>query len=474
MDMNALVADWSARDIPVLAATLADLRRLRKDEDKVMGRDISRIVLHDPLMTLRVLRYAQSKRTSRVPTEITTVEHSVMMYGVAPFFREFSNTTALEQMLTGNPRALNGALRVISRAHHAAQFARTIAAHRHDIESDEVVIGALLHDLPELLLWCYDEPAATAIGQLLDQAHGLRSASAQRAVLGFTTVDMLLALADAWGLPAMLKSLMDDHHASRPRVKNVVIATALARHLSHGWHDLALPDDYAAMSKHFSMETSHAYKLIRSASLQAAAQWQRIGIRPAASLLPQIHSGIALPESNVPAVAPSNEAVKRAMQAIKSAPATADAYGLAALAAQGIVTGLGLQRVMLCFVDPKTNTATCPFFFGAGEDALAWTAFSFPLLARSLCGALLSKPQGLWAGAENRRKIDVLLSQDERLRIGSREFVAMSLYAKNQPVALLLADNGPDGSSVPEALFPAFKALCLALSDRLARAPSAR
>lgn len=469
MNMHALVADWSARDIPVLAATLADLKRLRKDEDKVMGRDISRVVLQDPLMTLRVLRYAQSKRTSRQPTEITTVEHAVMMHGVTTFLREFAKAAPLEQALVSNPRGLAGALRVISRAHHAAQFARAIATHRHDIETDEVIIGALLHDLPELLLWCYHEPAASAIGTLLEQAHGLRSASAQLAILGFTTVDLLLGLADAWGLPQMLKNLMDDHHATRPRVRNVVIATALARHLSHGWHDLALPDDYKAMNKHFGIEAEHAYKMVRNASLNAASHWQRIGIRPAAALLPLISEGVTVPQRPHNAVAPASEVVKAALQAIKSAPDGIDACGAAALAAQGIANGIGLNRVMVALVDEKQRIAYCPFFFGYGHAALSWAGFSFALNARSLCGALMSKPQALWAGGENRTKIDVLLSEDERLRIGRREFLAMSVFAKNRPGALLIADFGDDANQVSESLMAPFKALCLALAERLAR-----
>src|SRR5581483_4654513 len=133
--------------IPVLRGTVKRLNELSRQEDRVTARDISNVVLRDPLMTLSVLRYSQSRLRPRQPTEVTTVEHAIMMHGVVPFFREFARPLVLEDVLAGYPEGLSGAARVLSRAHHAALTARHFSALRHDIESEEVVTGALLHDL---------------------------------------------------------------------------------------------------------------------------------------------------------------------------------------------------------------------------------------------------------------------------------------------------------------------------------------
>src|SRR6478672_10035371 len=100
---------------PVLKSTVEEIARLQKDQDCVTGRDLSNVVLRDPLMTLKVLRFSQSRLTRRQPTEVTTVEHALMMHGVTSFFREMRDLTALETQLAGQPEALDGALRVISR-----------------------------------------------------------------------------------------------------------------------------------------------------------------------------------------------------------------------------------------------------------------------------------------------------------------------------------------------------------------------
>ena len=61
------LADWirnlSGTNIPVLAQSIGDLARLQANEDNVTARDLSQIVLRDPLMTLKILRFSQSRLT---------------------------------------------------------------------------------------------------------------------------------------------------------------------------------------------------------------------------------------------------------------------------------------------------------------------------------------------------------------------------------------------------------------------------
>lgn len=469
MDMQELVRAWSGRDVAVLASTTAQLKQLRRNEDKITGRDISRVVLHDPLLTLRVLRFAQSKKTSRQPTEITTVEHAVMMHGITSFFREFGSVPALESVLKDNPVALRGALGVISRAHHAAAYARAIAAQRHDIESDEVTIGALLHDLAELLLWCHLPQAAAQIEHLVDNARGLRSAAAQTVVLGFSNVELQLALAEAWNLPALLRRLMDDTHAAQPRVVNVVTAVALARHSAHGWYNAALPDDFRRIQKLLGMTEDQAWRMVRQVCLQAATNWQDYGVRPAAAWLPLEpgEGGGADPEASG-CIEPDPEALKSTLYQLTTASAKSESMGLAALALSGLRRGLGLQRLVYCELDPTGKRMDFRFNFGDGHGDVDAKVFSFELGAPHLFARLMTKMQGLYAGGTNRAQLAALLPDAQRSRMGAGDFLAMSIFAGSHPKALVVAYRDPPDTPIPEALYPPFKAVCLALSQRLA------
>jgi hypothetical protein len=102
-------------------------------------------------------------------------------------------------------------------------------------------------------------------------------------VLGFTLIDLQLALIAEWKLPALLQSLMDDTHAERPRAVNVLLAVDLARHSAHGWDDPALPDDYAAIQKFLNLPQPEVQERIQRTAQQAEHErdWYRPQAAPA-------------------------------------------------------------------------------------------------------------------------------------------------------------------------------------------------
>ena len=271
-DESGWVHALGAVEIPVLRRTVEELSRLRESEDSLVARDISRVLLHDPMFTLRVLRFLPTQRKPGLPTEITTVEHALMMLGISPFFKHFGNLPAVESTLAEYPLAMEGLLHVINRARHAALYARDWAGFRQDVESDEVVIAALLHDLAEMLLWCFAPALALRIQEMQRSDRSLRSNVAQQAVLGFTLIDMQLALIAEWKLPALLQSLMDGTHARQPRAINVLLAVDLARHSANGWDDPALPDDYAAIQKFLHLPEQEVLERIQRTAFHAESE----------------------------------------------------------------------------------------------------------------------------------------------------------------------------------------------------------
>ncbi|HRE16881.1 MAG TPA: HDOD domain-containing protein, partial [Rhodocyclaceae bacterium] len=218
---------------------------LREDLDKVSARDLSHAILQDPLMSVRTLAYIQPIRGRHLQHDITTIASAIMMSGIEPFFNRFVELPTVENMLKDEPaQAKLGVMQVIRRAQRAAEYANEWAFWRHDINAEEVRLAALLHDLSEILVWCFAPKLALQIRELRVQSPTMRSAAAQQQVLGFTLLELQQALCRVWHLPELLKQLMDDEHADSPRAKNVTLAVRLARHSANGWDDPALPDDY--------------------------------------------------------------------------------------------------------------------------------------------------------------------------------------------------------------------------------------
>lgn len=256
-DLEAWLLYFSGADLPVLRHTVRQLDEMREQIDRVNGRDISRVVLHDPLMTVKVLAYIQPFIGKTLRTDITTIGSAIMMLGVEPFFEKFRELPTIEQALKDEPHALLGTLQLIHRVQRAAHYAHQWALHRQDLNVEEVTIAALLHDLAEILLWCFAPKLAMDIRSQQQADRTLRSAVVQEKTLGIRLLDLQIALCHAWHLPQLLSNLIDEEHAEHPRVRNVMLAVDLARHSANGWDDAALPDDFVAICRllHINRDT---------------------------------------------------------------------------------------------------------------------------------------------------------------------------------------------------------------------------
>ena len=279
------IGEFGRAELPVLARTVAELQRMREDAERVTTQQVSEAVMHDPLMTFKVLRYIQMRRHRSQLVDVTTIAHALMMLGLDPFFTHFADQATLESRLAHEPVALEGARAVISRARHAALYARDWAVLRHDIEVEEVTTAALLHDLAELLLWTCAPQTALQV-QELQRNYNMRSEAAQREVLGFPLIALQLELAHEWQLPDLLCSLMDERHTKTPRALNVSLAVGVARHSAKGWDDAALPDDFASIGRLLGVGASGARERVIQVAVRAGKDADWYGVPPPAALLP--------------------------------------------------------------------------------------------------------------------------------------------------------------------------------------------
>ncbi|MCC6535488.1 MAG: HDOD domain-containing protein [Burkholderiales bacterium] len=253
--------------VPVMQATVDELARLERDQERVSSGTLSAAILRDPLMTLRVLRYLQSHRTRSQTADITTIAHAIMMLGLARFFREFAALPALEAPLATAPQAAEVAHALMSRARLAALYARDWALQRHDLDPEQIMVAALLHDLAELLAllrWPRGRAGYPGPGALGSRA-GLHA---------------------RLGLPNLVAELAEDSDIASPRRLNVQLACDLARHCAHGWQDVALADDLARVQRLLHISAAEVWARVRRTALAAAREWRYYGVRPAAAYLP--------------------------------------------------------------------------------------------------------------------------------------------------------------------------------------------
>ncbi|MDE3010868.1 MAG: HDOD domain-containing protein [Pseudomonadota bacterium] len=264
------VAFYAGMNLPVLRHTAQAFASLAATVDSVDARTIADHVLEDPMMTLKVFAWSATLRSRRQTTELETIEPVILMCGVEPFFRHFAELSTIERALATDTRALAGALRVVSRSYRASAYARDWALRRRDLDTEVILIAALLHDFVEVLMWVCAPAASLQIQERQHADRSLRSADLQREVFGVSFSELQAALVREWHLPELLISLLDDHHANHPRVRNVLFAVNLARHSARGWDDAALHDDFEDIAGLLNTTPGHVRDLVIPADILRA------------------------------------------------------------------------------------------------------------------------------------------------------------------------------------------------------------
>ena len=265
------VAGWTAAfercDIPVLATTIEALDGLRAHEDAVDAHSLADTLAADPLMTLKLLRHVAALRRDRERSDPETATEALVMLGITPFFRDFDQLTAVEQRLARQPVAQAGLNRVLQRAHRAARFALGFAVHRQDHDAAQIHEAALLHSFAEMLLWLHAPSLALAVLKRQHEQPGLRSRTAQRALLHIELGELQQALMNRWRLPELLVRISNGRESQLAQVRNVQLAIQLARHSEEGWDNPALPDDVTAIAELLNLAPAPTLHLLHSLSL---------------------------------------------------------------------------------------------------------------------------------------------------------------------------------------------------------------
>ena len=238
------IAVLTRADLPVLKQTARDLNALRNDEKKLTTHAVVKIIAHDPMMIVKLLRYLQQNKRKSQTAEVIQVEQILLMLGIETFFNKVPPEPPVEEALKSHIAALPPLLRAVHRSHRASEYARDWAVQLRDLHYEEVRIATLLHDIAEILMWCFDPETMLQISAIQQKDKSLSSRDAQQQVLGFALIDLQRKLVEQWGLPQLLLTLMNDSSAKQPRVRNVTLAINLARHSANGWDDTALLDDY--------------------------------------------------------------------------------------------------------------------------------------------------------------------------------------------------------------------------------------
>lgn len=468
-NLDAWLERLRSDDFPVLRRTAKEIAGLAAKGEKASVAEIADAILLDPLATLKVLQIANSLRRGRFGSEITTMEHAVMMLGLPPFFARFRNLGVVEDELSEQPQALQHLLSLLSRSHHAAVQAGDWAVWHKDMKAEEIYIAALLQGWLEPLLWLR-APDAAAECERRARNGAMPLAAAQAEVLGVAPQELQSALAQALHLPELLLDLMGTVDPDvRTRAYGVNLAACVARHSEQDWHGGQLAADVESASAFLHLPVDAVSSMMHRSAVAAARHWEWYGVAPAAARLPLLPPAAAEPppEADDVCLMPQHAKLENCLAEIaEHLDASMNLHDMMALVLKGMHDGIGLNRVVFALLNADRSKVRTKYVLGA-EAGSPLRNFEFDMKVPHLFARLMEKMQGVWLNGSNRAKLDPLIPAEIRALTGDGEFFAMSVFVRDKAVGFFYADRGNGGCALDERSYHHFKQLCMRAAQGL-------
>lgn len=488
--------DWLGRlqpgQTPVFHHTKTALCALKDRLDRLGVREVTALVLADPLASLRLIYLANNRVSRHFGNEVATVEHAIMMQGLGVYLDKVADFPVIEETPIGRqPDSLASLYRLLRLAQHAAWQARDFAVLHTDVRAEEVEVAALLYYAPEFLFWLDAPDTARELARL---RRVMEPQTAERQALGFELEPLRLMLLEAWRIPEVIRDMLDARYAERSR--NIILRACLdiAHRSRHGWWDEKLMADYEALAGIEGTPVEVVVNTVHRNAIRVAHHGAWIPAPPAAAWLPMLpgtwpHEPAAAltqpaaveaapvvpppaPAASPPASelqtasedtcpTPDPAALKAAVQEIeRHLDGSLNLNQMLALVLKGLHHGLGLSRVVFAMVTPDGQRVKSRFTLGVPTHE-PLRHLEFPLQSPDLFGRLMAKMQGVWLNAENQARYWPMVRPELKAMIGEGEFLAMSLFVGDKPFGLIYADRGRTGCRLDPPTYEGFKRLCL-------------
>lgn len=463
-------------DFPALGESVVRIQRAASSENESLG-SLSAEILRDVALTNKLLRMVNSANFSHAGGgSIATVSRAVALIGFGGVRNLALSLVLLEHMQ--NKRHAAQLKEEFLRALMAGTLAGALAPLAR--ETEEVFIGALFQNLGRLLTEFYFPEEAQQIRQLREQ--GVEIEAAAQRVLGIGLQDLAVGVARTWGLPDSLQRTMrapDGEVPVRATERGIERARWIGRCaneitdclLSHGADqagqaiaklaerhakalDIAAKDIVGAAA----LARERLIEFARSMGVDVARGTAARRLFPDDATLSEPAPTLPLAAAGGPAADPAavTEALTAGIADVTQSLASGDfkLNEVLRMVLETMHRALGLQRIVFCLRDPKTDTMTGRLALGAGGMA-ACKPFVIPL--RDKPGATVD----LFA-AVCRKGVDTVISDTSRGGMVSRlpawyvaavnapSFLLLPLSVRQAPFGLIYADAATPGALAPQ------------------------
>ncbi len=240
------------------------------DDNTSSAQELERLILHDPSLSARILKLANSAFYC-FPNQVKTISHAIVLLGLNLVKSLAIGVNIFDSFTRGMHKEAASINKLWMHSVGVGQLAQVIWARRSSRkESEFAFLCGLLHDLGKVVFFKNDPVHYSEIfaadkgeGDLDIRAYEVEDYGTDHAALG-------AELAKRWGLPPQLARVLQKHHAvfasDEPLVAAVAMADMVAKQAGIGYDgDYTMTADMEALQAHLKMSPMEYESLIASA-----------------------------------------------------------------------------------------------------------------------------------------------------------------------------------------------------------------
>lgn len=195
-------------ELPSLSIVILKIEEMLNDPDLTAG-DLVQVISSDQALMSRILRVVNSGFYG-IKNHIGSLKHAIMMLG----FRTIKNivlTTEVFKVFSENEKNVFDRYLFWKHSLACGCAAKVTAEFLGMEKSEEIFIGGLLHDIGKLVL---DHYAKREFKEVIEKVvfKDIPIIDAETEVFGFNHAMVGKLLAEKWGFPDSLKSMIGYHH----------------------------------------------------------------------------------------------------------------------------------------------------------------------------------------------------------------------------------------------------------------------
>lgn len=439
--------DWvqqlSRAELPVLGRTVSQLASVNEYLSSHAA-ELVRVILHDPNMTAKVLRLANSVVYNQSRRPINTISRAIVVLGYEAIRSICLATFVLEKSAIGPLQ--EQMMQEIARSFHAAVQARSLAELRGDPNAEEIFIGTLLFHLGEVAFWCFGDEVAEELAEAV--ARGIPAVEAQQDIVGFRFTALTLGLTREWGISPVLQEALQNRDTPDARSRGIRLSHKLVQAIEQGWGSKAVDEAMQAASKYTGVDAKEMRQAVFNGALAAQDTLKEFGIAGAETLVPT-PPGAAVAEAAVAEAAPAQKpapAVSKADPALQlnilrelitMVNGHADFNLVLQHVLEGLHRGVGFERVLFALVNPQRTALVAKYTVQLVSSDLD-KDFNFALgsAASDPLMQIFQARELLWASRNGRPAVEAMFMK----RLKAKDFVLSSLWANNKLIGAFYAD----------------------------------